>query len=169
MSEPIDPVVQAARSAERHWYQDGLQNIYRGFLILLLATGYLPVKPGPQQSHSETILSLCSICGFFLFSFLLIAHRRIIEWIKAKMTFPRTGYVVPPPSAVGIKKEDTGFWPAPLPTPAEEEYLDRREKTRTWIYLLLAAGFVLTFFIGHGKWSTPGKVVVSAYFSGVGR
>jgi len=167
MSEPPDPVVRAARSAERHWYEDGLQNIYRGFLMLLLATGYFPSGPFPRQSRTETILSLVSLCAFFLFCILLLAHRRIIGWIKTKMTFPRTGYAAPPPSAAGIKTEDTGFWPAPLPTPAEEDYLERREKTEPWIYFLLVAAWVLTLFLAHARWPSRGVVLVWAISLGL--
>ena len=139
------PVLRAAHSAEGYWFKDGLENIYRGLILLLISVDSFVPREGPQGSLYAGIAPFLGLLGFLLFGVLIFTHRSLIEWIKARITFPRIGYVTPPPSAVGVESHDTGLWPPPLPTAWEEDYLQRRQKLQIWIYALMAVGFVLGF------------------------
>jgi hypothetical protein len=145
MSSLEAPVLRAAHSAEGYWYSDGLENIYNGLILLLLSVDSFVPGGSPQPSLYAHIARFLGLFGFLLFAVLIFTHRALIEWIKARMTFPRIGFVAPPPSAVGIESRDTGIWPPPLATPWEEDYRQRRQKLQRWIYALLAVGFVLGF------------------------
>jgi hypothetical protein len=135
------PVLRAAHAAEGDWFQDGLENIYRGLILLLLSVDFF--VPREQAPLYADIAPFLGLFGMLLFGVLVFAHRSLIEWIKARMTFPRIGYVTPPPSAVGIESHGIGFWPPPFPTAWEDDYLQRRQKLQIWIYALMAVGFVL--------------------------
>ena len=139
------PLLRAARAAEGSWFKDGLENIYRGLVLLLISVDFFLPSRGPEPSLYATIAPFLGLGGFLLFGVLVFAHRPLIEWMKTKITFPRIGYVAPPPSAVGVAREETGRWAAPLRPPWEEEYLARQEKLRIWIYALLILGFLLAF------------------------
>jgi hypothetical protein len=155
MSSLETPVLQAAHSAEGYWFKDGLENIYRGLVLLLISVDSLVPHGGPQDSLYTRIAPYLGLLGFLLFGVLIFKHRSVIEWIKARITFPRIGYVAAPPSAVGIERHDTGLWPPPLPTAWEQDYLQRRQKLQIGIYALVAVGFVLglskvgQYFQGH--------------------
>lgn len=144
MSSLETPVLRAAHAAENYWFEDGFENIYRGFLLLLLSVDFfLPAKDSYRSLYLTTIAPFLGLIGLVLFGILLFAHRTLIAWIKAKVTFPRVGYAAPPPSAVGIERHDTGFWPASLPTTREEEYIDRQQKIRIWSYAFIAMLLIL--------------------------
>jgi hypothetical protein len=136
------PVLRRAHSAEGYWFKDGLENIYRGLILLLISVDSFVPRGGAQGSLYAGIAPFLGLVGFLLFGVLIFTHRSLIEWIKARITFPRIGYAAPPPSAVGIESHDTGLWPPP-PTAWEEDYLQRRQKLQIWIYALIALGFVL--------------------------
>jgi len=138
------PTLRAAHSAEGSWFKDGLENIYRGLVLLLISVDFFLPPRGPEPSLYAAIAPFLGLCGFLVFGLLTFAHRSLIEWIKTKVTFPRIGYVAPPPSAVGVTRHELGLWP-PLRTTWEEEYLARQAKLRIWIYALVILGFVLGF------------------------
>jgi hypothetical protein len=139
------PVLRAAHSAEGYWFKDGLENIYYGLILLLLSVDFFVLGEAPQATLYAYIAPFLGLLGFLLFGALIFAHRSVIEWIKARTTFPRIGYAAPPPSAAGIDRHDTGLSPPARPTAWEEDYLQRRQKLQIWIYALLAVGFLLGF------------------------
>lgn len=160
MSQAAIPIDTAMHNAERYWYEDGFENMFWG--ILLLAGLIFPFGVGP---HDSTHFFLRLVSGYLVALSFLILHRRVIGWLKSRITYPRTGYAAPPPSAIGIKRHDTGFWPAPFPTPAEEEYLDRHETLEKWKFVCLIAIFILAHVHAEGinRW----LVLAIAVFFGV--
>jgi|SRR5271165_276496 len=167
MNSSQSPVLFAARAAETHWYADGLENIYRGLLLLLLSVDFFLPVPSPNGSLYGTVAPFFSLGGLIMFGVLILSHRTIIEWIKAKLTVPRIGYVAPPPSAVGVERHDTGFWPAPLPTFREEEYLDRQQRMRIWTYAFVILLFLVGFLGFRGALFDRLVILGWALFFGV--
>lgn len=145
MSSLDAPVLRAAHSAEGYWFKDGLENIYRGLVLLLLSVDSFVPLGGPPGALCARIAPFLGLFGFLLYGVVIFKHQSLIAWVKARITFPRIGYVAPPPSAIGIERHDTGFWPPPLPTAWVVDYLQRRQKLQIWIYALLAVGLVLGF------------------------
>ncbi len=79
--------------AAAYWFADDLPEI--AFGIVLLATGLictLVVMRG-QAHRQDWWLRTLFLVAFPLFFFL---HRRILDFFKARITYPRTGYVRPP-------------------------------------------------------------------------
>jgi hypothetical protein len=91
-------VVEAERRAWRYWFDDGLPNLVFGIAFLAMAI-YLHL-----EHHPAGPLGVAEAMFFMLFYLVIVVgQKRIIEWLKAKITYPRTGYVAPP----FVKKEET--------------------------------------------------------------
>lgn len=142
MSALHSSALQAAHAAERSWYEDGFENIYRGLLLLLLSVDFMFPESAFSNKVYAKVQPFFELLGIAAFAILLLSHRSLVEWIKTKITFPRSGYSAPPPSAVGVERQDTGFWPTPLPTFREEEYLARQQKMRLCLYTIFALVFL---------------------------
>lgn len=84
----------------RYWYTDGLAEILGGGMFLLLAV-YFALQDflGPDSMLSgilQASLALLLIGGAFV-------SRRVINSLKTRLTYPRTGYV-----EYRVSKKDTG-------------------------------------------------------------
>ena len=84
----------------RYWYTDGLAEILGGGMFLMLAV-YFALQDflGPDSTLSgilQVSLALLMIGGAF-------ASRRLINSLKTRLTYPRTGYV-----EYRVNKKDTG-------------------------------------------------------------
>jgi hypothetical protein len=82
-----DPLVTAQRTARRYWNVDGLAEIYTGCFFLLV-----PLMNYLWQSASIQSLWL-ALGGVAVFMAGVAASRPIIITIRARLTYPRTGYV----------------------------------------------------------------------------
>ena len=85
-----DPIKEIQRQTQRYWYVDGLNEIGAGILIFLLGLLYL----------LEWLLSASSLQGLVTSigqPVLFIVGLLVINWavrrLKARLTYPRTGYV----------------------------------------------------------------------------
>ena len=159
MSQTLQ-VEDAVRKAEQHWYEDGLSSIFTGIVLLgIVALGYF------VPTHLNRPTALWLLCGGYgVFLVLAILQSRFVEWIKKRVTYPRIGYTPPPPSAVGVRTEDTGFWPAPPPSPMEQAYLDRQgqlwRKALAAIYM--ATGCIALLWGGY--WFLVFAIICAVFF-----
>ena len=84
----VSPTATAAQQrAWNYWFEDGLPVLVGGFGLLFFGASML-------FDHSLFRLVL-----FGLYCVILLRHRMIIEWLKVRLTYPRTGYVTPPRSS----------------------------------------------------------------------
>lgn len=98
MADNLPSVSQAVRTAEMHWYEDGISSIFAG-LSFLLVVATLQLAPSPRHHLAVTILFF-AVCSLFIA--VSILQTRIVEWLKRKLGYPRIGFVTPPPSAVEV-------------------------------------------------------------------
>lgn len=75
------------RRAWNYWFEDGLPALVGGFGCFFFGLSYV-------FDHALVRLLL-----FALYGLILLCHRVIIEWLKTRLTYPRTGYVTPPRSS----------------------------------------------------------------------
>jgi hypothetical protein len=146
MSEPIDPVLQAVRSAERNWYEDGLAILF-GSLIFFWMAAFCHILFSPLRVYMKLVVIALNFVLIFIVGSL---HRHLVTWAKNRVTYPRTGYSPPPPSIVGIPSHDTGFWPTPPLTPMEAAFVDRQERMQLWGYVYVSLLTLLSLSGMHG-------------------
>jgi hypothetical protein len=87
MSDSIERLQQRAR---QYWFQDGLGELAVGLLFLLLGLYFLGQASLPSDSTLYRLLD----AGFLLvFLAAILLLRRLVPFLKERITYPRTGYV----------------------------------------------------------------------------
>ncbi|MGB7759484.1 MAG: hypothetical protein WBL61_06630 [Bryobacteraceae bacterium] len=86
------PKASAGRRAASYWFVDGLPDIVLGMTLLLF--GALGLGLCMRMRKPTTWLDLYSIeAGLIL---VLWKGRNVVDFLKSRVTYPRTGYVQPP-------------------------------------------------------------------------
>lgn len=88
------PVSNAEHRAWSYWFADGLPNLAAGLLCLFLAAAFV-LFSHYNQSKSPIVLALGASGTLALFA-IFIRFRQTIEWLKRRITYPRTGYAASP-------------------------------------------------------------------------
>jgi hypothetical protein len=83
---------EAEERAWRYWFADGLATLVAGVTCLLIAWFVLLDTNRPATPfHIAFTFVLLTLYGI-----VLLRQRELVEWLKSKVTYPRTGYVLPP-------------------------------------------------------------------------
>src|SRR6476660_1949338 len=89
MPETRDSILEAKRRARDYWDIDGLPALLAGANTVLLGVICLP--PDSHRPWSGAALVLWLVAWFFV-----AECKGTLEWLKSRITYPRTGYVAPP-------------------------------------------------------------------------
>jgi len=91
----VDVASPGGRAAA-YWFSDGLPDLLLGITLLITATACLPWLSHLSARAAGVIFFFIASAAFLLhFAF----ERRVLESLKARLTYPRTGYVQPPEEA----------------------------------------------------------------------
>ncbi len=82
------PVIDAELRARRYWFTDGLTNLVLGVGCLSMALAALFPPRRPALVPMALWLAALGIYGAAI-----TRNRQIVEWLKERITYPRTGYV----------------------------------------------------------------------------
>jgi hypothetical protein len=91
MNAPPLSVIDAKQQAWRYWFVDGLTHLLLGIAILSISICTL-YPPRPRAFWQLAIWAAI----LTLYMALMLRQRQIVEWLKTKITYPRTGYVQSP-------------------------------------------------------------------------
>ena len=89
MYETSNAVLEARRRARDYWDIDGLPALLAGATTVLV--GIMLSPPDIHRPWSGAALVLWLVAWFFL-----AECKGTLEWLKTRITYPRTGYVAPP-------------------------------------------------------------------------
>lgn len=92
MSNPAASVSDAERRAWSYWFVDGLPHMVSGVGCLVVAATILMSNVLPNRK----LVVVFTVITYGLAALILFCMRRILEWLKARITYPRTGYATPP-------------------------------------------------------------------------
>jgi hypothetical protein len=98
MFETSNAILEAKRRARDYWDIDGLPALLAG-----AATVSLGVISLPTESHlhwRDVGLTFALFALYFL-----AESKRTLEWLKSRITYPRTGYVAPPKETPYSKRD----------------------------------------------------------------
>jgi hypothetical protein len=149
MNEPTAQQTPGKRAAA-YWFLDGLPEIvfgvmYLGMGILGLAAGYM----------GNRYLNWAVAGAWLIFVVVFIWDRRIVGLLKARLTYPRTGYAKPPSEPKTI--QDWEIQPLRNAEPPDENVT--RFRIRTVFLFFVAMQMVqMTGTLGNGtpsRWSIP--------------
>lgn len=126
LSESELPVEKISRNASDYWEEDGIPALMAGAAYILtfgsgLGAWTLMVHFWPAWSWLTGSLVLLWMPGAFIFLVWFWQHREeASEWMKARITYPRTGYIAPP-----------SYWSGESSS-VLERILDKLERHPSW-------------------------------------
>jgi hypothetical protein len=141
------------RRAARYWFVDGLPELLFGLALIVMAgVAFLLFMetPGPWNGpwRALGILAIYAVFVLYLFS-----ERGVLDFLKARFTYPRTGYVQPPDEKEWRAETMTTLSLLRPDPPAREDVTFFRLRT-VWPILM-----VLCLFVPHGspigRWFAP--------------
>jgi hypothetical protein len=139
-------VADTERRAWGYWFIDGLFSIVSGIGCLLLAAAFLEI-----DKKRSTLNFVIAACCYILCLAIISRRERILEWLKSRVTYPRTGYVpypYKPPSAITELRIDD-----PEPETPPDVRRARRSRTLQSLCGALAFGIALALlFVVHSHW-----------------
>lgn len=92
---PVDsPVMEAERRAWNYWFMDGLPNLVAGVACLMISSAFILVAHF-RPSRSPLLIGL-AILAIAIWSVVFIRLRQTLEWLKSRLTYPRTGFAAAP-------------------------------------------------------------------------
>jgi hypothetical protein len=88
------------RRAAAYWFVDGFPEIVLGAMLIVCgAAGTVCDLFAPLAERDRELVSFLIVTAGFLVYYL--KERSILGWLKARITYPRTGYVQPPKEVEG--------------------------------------------------------------------
>lgn len=153
MTQPANPqLLDAERRSWDYWFSDGLASIVSGFACLFMAVYLVSSRRFLHGYLFGAVLILCML----LYGVVIIFQRQIIEWLKSKITYPRTGYAAPPyftedrtmPVDLTVLSMDG----ADAKNPNDIERVRRDRKLRAAFVVVLAVGITLLAVLVTNPW-----------------
>jgi hypothetical protein len=92
MTELQSPVLRAERRSWTYWFDDGLPNLVAGVACMLIGFALLGAQARPRN---PLVIALAAL-AFVLYGVVFFRMKQVIEWLKARITYPRTGYTATP-------------------------------------------------------------------------
>jgi multisubunit Na+/H+ antiporter MnhF subunit len=150
------PVLNAERRAWSYWFVDGLANLVTGALCLLLAGSYLLVAFHPHTRSPLVIGG--AFTGFGIYAAVFFRLRQTLEWLKSRITYPRTGYTAAPSfTADSNAGHQPGLTMLALSPVGEQEteqraHEDLDARRRGWFFAAVLAAEVISTLLIHETW-----------------
>ncbi len=151
MTSSLSPTLRAEQRAQQHWVEDGLPSIAAGVGGLVLAFFMLYQKNG--HSPFKIVLLLSALTLYWAIS----QHQtEIVDWLKTRLSYPRTGYLRPPymPEDKSLPLDFKMLSMQGVDTTQPEEIKRARARSMwrflTSLSLILAAFVIIAYF--HSPW-----------------
>jgi len=149
------PTLEASQRAWQYWFADGFTNLLVGAGILLMSYCLLDPPRWPPKLLPMSAWAL----ALFLYLSSMIRHRQIVEWLKARMTYPRTGYVQAPQDCPeGIPALSLRAATARSPE-AAQFYSSRRQTTYLMLGLTVVAAIAMIAIHQRWVWTAAGLII----------
>jgi len=100
MPETSNAILEARRRARDYWDIDGLPALLEGAITVLLGVILLPPESHGPWPGAAFVLWLC--IWFFLGE---RERKGALDWLKRRITYPRTGYFAPPKEVQYSKRD----------------------------------------------------------------
>jgi len=138
---PVKSPTAAQHRAWNYWFDDGLPTLVGGFGCFVFGLSFIFDRP--------PLFRLLLAAPYYV---ILLRNRSIIEWLKTKLTYPRTGYVTPPcssqdelPPLLNLTSVSLHADPARLAKTAGEPH--ERKQRMILVLTMLIAAVLGTMFI----------------------
>jgi hypothetical protein len=85
-------VLSAEQRAWQYWFDDGLPTLVAGVGCLFAAL-FFAYDRSQNSTHVSIVLGFT---GLLVYGVVLLFNREIVDCLKSKITYPRTGFIQPP-------------------------------------------------------------------------
>ncbi len=137
------------RRAASYWFIDGLPEIISGLALALLGALWICFEWTRSLPWIERVWSFVAM--LLLLTVLFGWERNIVQYIKARLTYPRTGYVRPPvPLGKALRSETIVTLGLGQQPPPDENVTAFRERT---VVILFLGGWAVHLVSSH--WGPP--------------
>jgi hypothetical protein len=150
MTNSTSPVFLAEQRSWSYWFADGLPQLLIGISAILFGF-YFVYSGSPSASRTASLLA---IVGFGIYLLLTVRAAQVLEWLKARITYPRTGYAASPYFAA---KDGLACSPPLNLTPVQDPNApaiaeikrarESRNRRLSLTYLLLGATSLAIWFV----------------------
>jgi len=148
----VEPMASPGRRAAAYWFVDGLEEIVLGLLLLAVALmGILSRSLSQRGPHWLYALALG--VGFLLYA---LKGRDLLDFLKSRVTYPRTGYAQPPEEQ-GPSAELLTLSLEPPGPPPKENVTSFGRRTGMAIFF-----FLVTPIDGSPRWLVPALMAALA-------
>ena len=156
MTEIDSKIVEAGRRAKTYWEIDGLPAMLVGASTILI--GLLLYFASFQSAWFLPALAVF----FLLWS--VLNKKETLEKLKARITYPRTGYVAPPQAYEQAEYLSTVPLSEPAVAPSSDRYpVDRRRAAISRVTLVpLGVGLWIAALLLGNRWPACAACVVGA-------
>jgi hypothetical protein len=155
--ETVTPNASPGRRAAAYWFVDGLPEVAFGLTMFLF--GLWMVWTIEQDRKNWWIL-VGGLVATLLFLSMFLMHRRVLDFLKARVTYPRTGYVRPPTDFPSKADSLDKILTLGMAHQVDENTSSFRGHT---VYLFVI-GFVCVQFL-NARWAIP--MVMTAIAAGL--
>jgi hypothetical protein len=171
MPVTLSPTLQAEQRSWHYWFEDGLPSLLTSAACLLMAF-FLLFSRKRNFSFFTVVLTLTAMV---LYGLILLRQPQILDWLKSKITYPRTGYVSPPyfaedqslpPDLTVLSLQGTSAKPR---EDANRLRADRWGRLLFTIALTLVAVLTTLFFRNPWVCSAAGLLLAAAMWFGAHR
>ena len=168
MNSTLSPTLQAERRSWRYWFDDGLPSLLAGAGCLLFALSMLY----PRRDDSSILSVVIALTAIVLYGLILLRSREILDWLKARITYPRTGYVRPPyfleDTAQPLDLTVLSLQGAGAKPPEDAARLHTERKRRLWVSVVLTLVAVLPMMYFRSPWicAVSGLLLAGAMWFG---
>jgi hypothetical protein len=143
-------IALAQQRALIHWYRDGL-----GLILAGLPAFFFGFYLSTDSTHRSTLSGVLSIMAMFAYAVLMLGTKPLLEWLKGRITYPRTGYVAPyftecDPHSQG--SDQSSLFQTDIRFKNEIDQIVRERVRRTLFYGALMLGYILAFWLSHNPW-----------------
>lgn len=159
MANSPTSVLDAEQRAWRYWFADGLTNLTVGATSLLFAFCMLYT---PRWPPSPLTMAAWAV-ALGLYMAMSLRQQKLVEWLKARTTYPRTGYVQPPATEGDSGSADlvTLSLHAPNTTSSEEaQRLLSGRKRRGILLLVLVLLAMFAMIAIQSRWTPSAAGVI---------
>ena len=136
MSDPSLDLVEAKRRSRNYWEIDGIPQVSQGLSLVLFGQCIRFADWGDARLHAGSLLGLAPLVGISLWILFILREQRFLEWVKASVTYPRTGYVQSPTS---LKRDDPE-------SPLNPEWTPAKRKTAK-TFVAIACALISLFYL----------------------
>jgi len=115
-------ILDAEQRARRYWYADGIPTLVVGMGLVLCGFSLLSAQ------RETPLYTVASFAALGLYAVFVLKRIEIVDWLKSRFTYPRTGYVPPPVYAPDTSRPLS----LGLSTPATDSSRDEEVQRVDW-------------------------------------